>query len=124
MSTRRPQSMAALELAQRRRLAAVRERNALIGAPIREVVEAVIHPSDDLAALGLGHLFDLRKGSTRSLIPKVGPVKLQRALDALASDGYRPLHRRTRLRELTERERRRLVRELIKHAPRAWREAA
>jgi hypothetical protein len=121
------QHMEALAMAQSRRVEAARQRGELTGAPIADVVEALIHPTGELASLRLAHLFTPKsRGATRGVIPRLGPKKLNRALAELVLDDrrHRPLHSEMRLRDLSESERRRLVRALIRYAPPAWRAAA
>lgn len=118
------QTLEALALANTRRINGANQRNALIGKPMRDVVEAIIHPTDDLGCLRLKVLFTQHK--RKGLIPALGPHKMERVFTELA--GRYPYRRQgwngdLRLRDLSELERRHLVRVLIEYAPKGWRAA-
>lgn len=121
------QTAEALKLANDIRIEAVRQRNALVGRPVREIVEAIVHPTDELASMKLKQLF-ARKGREQvSLIPKFGPAKLRKALERMPErrqHGRQVWHEDMRLRELSEMERRLLVRTLVEVAPANWKKAA
>jgi hypothetical protein len=116
--------MEALGLANHRKREAAKQRKALVGKPVREVVAALVNPTEELAALRLRVL--LTPGKTHAgPIPKLGEIGIGRALEKLGlrSNGE-PWHDHLRLRDLSEDERRQLVRALIDQGSQPWRRAA
>lgn len=108
--------MEALAVANERRLARARERKELRGAPPSVLVPALVHPSDALGSYSLAALFGRPPSTKRhGIVVRFGPVALNRVLEQLTAE--HPLGRRwhagIRLRDLTEKERRRLVRAIL-----------
>jgi hypothetical protein len=116
--------MAALRLANRCANEGARQRDALVGRPMREVIPALINPSEELASLRLKVLFRTRQQNSRP-IPRLGERAMNRAFAALGSrENGDPWNDHLKLRELTENERRRLVRALVQQSRPSWRKAA
>lgn len=118
------QHLEALKLANHRQTEGAKQRDALIGSPVREVVAALVKPTEELACLRLRVLFLVNQNRTGP-IPRLASVGFNRALRSLGerSDGT-TWDAELRLRDLTEMERRRLVRALIAEAPGPWKAAA
>lgn len=117
--------MQAINLALHRKKEGPRQRNALIGKPIREVFDALVSPSEELASLRLCLLVGSKAGQRRGPIPGVGGSQLRRVLNDLYQRGDGTLwHSDLRLRDLSELERRELIRALIARSCPEWRRAA
>jgi hypothetical protein len=117
-----PQWRDALDVANERRRARAQQRRELRQASIREVVPALIDPTPELGSYRIGHLFGK---PTHGVIPGFSEASLQGVLSSLALDtDWREITETHFLGDLTERERRRLVRAIVAAAPRSWRVAA
>lgn len=96
---------------------AARQRKALVGAPVRVQVPALVEPTPEIGRYKIGTLFaPTGGGPSRGVFPGVGPYTLNRVLRDLAEEGglgRRNWHREMRLGDLTTRERRRLVKRLL-----------
>jgi hypothetical protein len=108
-----PQVAEALQIANSLRCERARQRRALSEAPPTVLVPALINPTPELGKYKLETLF----GATprgHGFIRGVGRAKLKKALLQVESKSLRRgWHTGLRLEELTERERRLLVRELL-----------
>lgn len=108
------------------RLEAARQLRELRGEPAAEIIAALRDPTPEFARYRLRRLFT-PGGNGGSLVPRLGARRLHRVFMKLAADqslGRLHWHPDLRLRELTRRERDRLVAELIAVAPKSWRASA
>jgi len=104
-----PQHMQALARANELRLGRSVERKELRGAPAERIEAALLNPTDALATFTLGRLL-APSNHGAGIIPRFGKVTLVRSLNQLTSaTPGRAWNTETRLRDLTERERRQLV---------------
>jgi len=100
-----------------------KQRRELTGASARVLVPALIDPTPELATYKLETLFSKTAGG-RGLIVQVGKGTLgeaMREVERSHPNGRHGWHGRLRLDELTRAERERLVRAIVKRAPKAWR---
>lgn len=122
----------AVTTAQRRKALAVgneirikrsRQRRALIGAPAREVIPAIVNPTREMEGIRIATLITPSGSDKLGVVPKIGPKKLSRVFNDLIErypDG-REWHGALRLCDLTVEERRRLAHALLLRAPASWR---
>lgn len=109
--------------------ARARQRRALRGQPPAVIAAAIVNPPRELAGYTLRQLFGPPGGrGERGVVPGVGESALRRVLRHLAYEDPTNFRRdwnpELRLRELTPRERERLVLALIDAAPPRWKAAA
>jgi hypothetical protein len=119
--------LANLAIGDEKRLEAARQRRALVGAPMRRIVPALIHPTPELASKKLATLIHPGSRSGAGLVPRVGKHALAQTFIDLIERyprGRQWWHSGLRLSDLTELERRRLVNALVARAPESWRTAA
>jgi hypothetical protein len=91
-----------------------RQKAELRGKPLRELVPALVHPTPELASYTIRQLFT---GQRRSgVIVRVNAATTRRALASLNTEGLRHWHDGVRIEDLTLRERRRLVKEILRAA--------
>jgi hypothetical protein len=102
----------ALAIANAVRIEQSRQRKALAGAPPRTLVPALVHPTPQLGKYKLASLIAAPPGKY-GVVRWVGKRKLDKVLARIEKRCYRHLHAEMRLEELTERERRLLVKELL-----------
>lgn len=124
-----PQHLTALARANEKRFARAKERRELRAAPVKRIVEAITKPTPALASYTLEQLFGQAEsaGKARGIVEGFRRGSLNKALNEIAGErrvGRRRWHSNLKLSELTENERIALARAVVKHAPRAWREAA
>lgn len=126
LETREPGWETALKMANCVRLEAARQRNELRHSPARVLIPALIDPPPELGTYSLRTLFGREHANAvnTGLIRYVGPRALALAMREI--EAQNPLGRRWRpslkLGELTRPERIRLVRAIVKRAPKSWRE--
>jgi hypothetical protein len=115
-----------LARAQEIRLERARQRRALVGAPVEQVVEAIVAPTPELAGIRLSTLLIPDNGHERGAIPKIGKTRLKRVFAELGRDfpQGRRWHEALRLCDVERYERERLVAALLKQAPANWRNGA
>jgi hypothetical protein len=87
------------------------EKRQLRGAPASVLVPALVNPTPTLATYTLAALFATAKGA---VIVGVNAATLQRVCNNLSAENLRVWHSELRLSCLTLRERRRLVKELMR----------
>lgn len=116
--------MEALRLASHRSSEGAKQRDALAGQPMREVIPALVNPTPELASLRLRVLF-LTNQEASGPIPRLGKRAMNQAFALLERrENGEPWHDRLKLRELSEDERRRLIRALVQQGLPSWRKAA
>lgn len=106
------QPMQALANANRIRVERGRQRRELRGRDFRRIVPAVVNPTPEFATYRLDHLF----AGSSPLIRGINTIGLRDAMQE--ASGYRSITADLRLGDLTERERRRLMRSLRDRSPR------
>lgn len=108
-----PQVAEAARIGNAVRAERARQRQALADAPKAKLAPAIIHPTPELAKYKLETLFGATARGHR--FHRIGPRKLEKALARVEQRAVRQnWHSGLRLGELTERERRWLVRELLR----------
>ncbi len=112
------QVLRALERANELRLGRSQERKELRQAPADRIEAALLDPSDALATYKLGQLL-APSGNGNGIVPQFGQLLLDRILRQLVGSNPhgRRWNRETKLGDLTERERRRLVGALQPYLP-------
>jgi hypothetical protein len=107
-----------LEQATRRsselRSARSEQKAALRGQPLQTLVPALVNPTRELATYSIRQLFTGKH--TSGVIRRVNSATVARAIRELNKERMRLWHDGLKLGELTERERRRLVREILRAA--------
>ena len=101
-----------------------RQRQELRTLTCREVVEHLIHPTPELASYRLQHLLAPNTPGFDRPIPRFATSRFDQMIALLRRRGCSWADPKIRLRQLSEYQRRQLVRALMQVAPRAWREAA
>jgi len=101
-------------LAETRRSSRAKQKEALRGQPLHKLVPALVNPTPELATYTIGQLYTGKRGS--GVISRVNAVTTNRALRELNKEGFRVWTSATKIEDLTERERRRLVREILRAA--------
>jgi hypothetical protein len=112
--------MEALELANQVARTRARQKKALHKAPLALQLRTLLDPPKELATYKLSNLFCHRK----SIVPYFGPTRAEDAMLTLSRKGMRAWHTGLRLGELTERERKLLVDEIVRRIPGGERLAA
>ncbi len=116
----------ALAVGNEIRISRSRQRRALIGAPAREVIPAIVNPTREMEGIRIATLITPGGSDKVGVVPKIGPKTLSRVFNDLIErypDGWE-WHGAIRLCDLTVEERRRLARALLLRAPAAWRNGA
>lgn len=108
------QHMVALAQANEVRSQRAAIKRKLRGSPLRELIPALVHPTPELATYRLGMLF---AGSHRlggGVIAGANRATLSNVFSILNRENLRFWHDELRLGDLTVRERRRLVKEILR----------
>lgn len=115
--------MKALRLANSVRTERARQRRALIGAPAREVIPAIVNPTREMQGIRLRTLLTPEGSEKAGVVPKIGHKRLSQVFNDLAEryPAGREWHSSLRLCDLTVEERRRLAHALLLRAPADWR---
>jgi hypothetical protein len=90
------------------------QKAALRGQPLQALVPALVNPTRELATYSIRQLFTGKY--TSGVIRRVNSVTVSRALRELNKEKLRYWHDGLKLGALTERERRRLVKEILRAA--------
>lgn len=118
--------MVALKRANEIRLERAEQRRQLVGAPVAEVVQAILNPTPALAGIRLSTLLVPDNGHEPGVVPRIGKARLSYAFAEIKRryPAGRHWHEALRLCDLSEAERQRLVDALLEQAPKSWAQGA